>query len=78
VRDLVLTYAPLALYLLLLLARRFPGEKRILRHWLSRVRRPARRRMPRYLPRRVIVRSRLERASMSGRGPPGGVPCRAL
>ena len=77
-RELVFTYAPLDVYGLLLLAGRFPGEQRIPRRWLARVRRPARRRMPRLVPRRVIVRSRLERASMSGRGPPCGPPCPAF
>jgi hypothetical protein len=78
VREFILIYAPLALYALLLLARCFPGEDRILRRWLARVRRPVRRRSPRYVPRRVEVRSRLERVSMSGRGPPCGPPCPAF
>jgi hypothetical protein len=73
-RDLILTYAPLLVLVLLLVCGRYPGEARILR--LGR-----RRACPR--PRRVAVRpvvpvfavrSRLERAAMSGRGPPRAAP----
>ena len=77
-REFILTYAPLALFALLLLARCFPGENRILRRMLARARRPVRRRARRSVPRRVMVRSRLERSSMSGRGPPCGPPCPAF
>jgi len=77
VRDFVLTYGPLLLFLLLLVSGRYPGEARILRLLRRRVRRPAPRVAARPVAPTFAVRSLLERAAMSGRGPPRAAPCPA-
>jgi hypothetical protein len=70
--SLLATCGPLLLLAALLLAGRFVGEERILR----RLRRRAPGRRVSFAPRfRAVlsgVRSRLEQAPMSGRGPPCG------
>lgn len=73
-RDLVVTYAPLLVLLLLLVCGRYPGEARILRLLRRRVRRPARRVAVRAVVPIFLVRSLLEQAAMSGRGPPQTAP----
>jgi hypothetical protein len=75
VRDLVLTYAPLLVLVLLLVCGRYPGEARILRLVRRRARRRPRRVAVRPVAPVFAVRSLLERAAMSGRGPPRGAPC---
>jgi hypothetical protein len=67
---LLLSLAPLAVLVVLLLRGRFIGEQRILRHLRSRSA-PSRTRAPHPLrPRSVVLTSRLARTSVSGRGPP--------
>jgi hypothetical protein len=72
VLQFLLTLAPLACLIAPLLAGRFVGEQRVVRRLRGLVlarRRPARGSVPRHAP----LRSLLDRAALTARGPPSGL-----